>query len=116
MAAPSASWSVKVLHLESYITFEACMLWEMESRVFPAQRVFSIATTWRAHLMEGSNSVANLELCDILSDCIHSTGDVIALVDLTFGSTILWTFPSVSLGQGLLGQATTHQSLGLLPE
>ena len=50
--------------------------------MLPRHGVLGIAATRLKHLVESSDSVALLELDDILADLVHGAGDVVALVQV----------------------------------
>lgn len=62
------------------LTLEAHLFGQEEGGVLPGNGIFGVAATGLQHLVEGHDSVAFLELDDILADFMDDAGDVIALV------------------------------------
>lgn len=54
----------------------------MERRVLPGDGVLGIGPMRGAHLVEGGDAVAGLELCNIDADLVDDAGDIVALVIL----------------------------------
>jgi len=61
-------------------TFEARLVWNVESRVLPPDRVFSIASTRRPHLVEACNPITGLEFPYVLPNTVHNPRDIVTRV------------------------------------
>ena len=61
-------------------TFERYILRYVKGTMLPANCIFSVAPTRGKHLVKSSDTIARLKFCDIISDCMNYSSDVISLV------------------------------------
>lgn len=77
------------------LTFEADFLGQVYGAMSPAEAVLSIAATRGHHLVKSNDSVAGLELGNIVADFMDNTRDVIALINGLLVWHPFWTLPGI---------------------
>jgi hypothetical protein len=68
-----------------FLTLEADVLGQEESRVLPGNGVLGVAAARLEHLVESRYAIAFFEFDNIVADFVHDARDVVALVGVLGG-------------------------------